>query len=291
MSRLTDEQGAALIFDLGAHAGEDTSYYLSRGFYVVGVDADRNLVDGLSQEFAADIESGRLQLVHAAVVGHGDGEIDFYVSQYKIWNSLLAKISTREQYTAERVRVPTTDLPSLIARHGVPHYCKIDLEGGDLAAVESLQRAEGIPQFVSAESECIGQDERVDEGNALAVLGALCTVGYVGFKLVEQRSLVVLEPDRSFFPRADRYVSSADRRRLPIVDEFLDPFVRNRRRLARRLRYAFPKGASGPFGDDLDGDWLDHETARATLLFHRREYFSTREAVSYGFWCDWHAKL
>jgi len=52
-----------LIFDVGMHNGEDTEFYLSRGFRVVGVEANPDLVRGLEKKFAAEIADGRVTIV------------------------------------------------------------------------------------------------------------------------------------------------------------------------------------------------------------------------------------
>lgn len=56
-----------------------------------------------------------------------------------------------------------------------------------------------------------------------------------------------------------------------------------------RYGYSFPIGATGPFGDDLMGEWMDFESARRTLLRHRRDFFRMRYVRGFEFWCDWHA--
>ena len=59
-----------LVFDLGFHRGEDTDHYLAIGHRVVAVEANPSLAEDGRQRFAAEISSGQLQLIHAAVVGH-----------------------------------------------------------------------------------------------------------------------------------------------------------------------------------------------------------------------------
>src|SRR5438477_7842187 len=91
---------AQLVFDLGMHLGEDAAYYLGRGYDVLGVDADPDLVKAAARAFAAEVAAGRLQLLHAAVVAEAGEDVDFYVSQHAVWNSLEPRISTRAGYTA-----------------------------------------------------------------------------------------------------------------------------------------------------------------------------------------------
>jgi hypothetical protein len=65
----------------------------------------------------------------------------------------------------------------------------------------------------------------------------------------------------------------------------------NRPRLCKLHGHDFPVGATGPFGETLDGDWLDYRVACKALRQHRRNYFRCARELSYGFWCDWHAAL
>lgn len=56
-----------LIFDVGVHNGQDTAYYLKKGFRVVGVEASPEICRVLRQVFANEISDGRCMLVEAAV--------------------------------------------------------------------------------------------------------------------------------------------------------------------------------------------------------------------------------
>ena len=49
-----------LIFDIGCNNGDDTDFYLRKGFKVVALDADKSLCDEVSKRFVAEIKSGQL---------------------------------------------------------------------------------------------------------------------------------------------------------------------------------------------------------------------------------------
>jgi hypothetical protein len=53
-----------LIYDIGMHNGNDTAYYLFRGFRVVGVEANPLLVEQVRERFAAEIASNRLTVLN-----------------------------------------------------------------------------------------------------------------------------------------------------------------------------------------------------------------------------------
>src|SRR5439155_903845 len=49
-----------LVFDVGVNNGEDTAHYLRRGFRVVGVDANPEMVAFCERRFEDDIRTRRL---------------------------------------------------------------------------------------------------------------------------------------------------------------------------------------------------------------------------------------
>ncbi len=46
---------ANLIYDLGSHNGQDSEFYLKKGFIVVAVEANPTLCDGLKLRFSREI--------------------------------------------------------------------------------------------------------------------------------------------------------------------------------------------------------------------------------------------
>ena len=68
-----------LIFDVGAHIGEDSEFYLRKGFNVVAVEANPALCDGLKQRFADEIDDGRFILVDKAIAEQA-GSVAFFVN-------------------------------------------------------------------------------------------------------------------------------------------------------------------------------------------------------------------
>ena len=279
-----------LIFDLGMHEGQDTSYYLSKGYRVIAVDADPRLIERAKIVFADAVRTGRLTPVFCAVAGD-DEVLDFHLSEKSIWSSTNRAVSTRDNLAVQTVQVQARCLQNLFAEYGVPFYCKIDIEGMDAACLRSLRGAADLPPYVSVETECIGDRDELTDGQALETLDELRALGYSRFKLVDQTSLLVLTLSTSLYRERPTLPQRALRRlrRTNAPYGFRDTAEANRARLAAVHQYSFAKSASGPFGPGLDGDWLDADKARATLLRHRREYFRMPGAKRYGFWCDWHA--
>lgn len=271
-----------MIFDVGMHKGEDTAYYLARGYRVVAIDADPAMIQDAKNRFVREVHDKTLVLLNYAMTDKDDDTVMLQRSKYSAWSSLKNQISNRGGYFQDELSVPTRRLSTLIREFGMPQYCKIDIEGYDPICLETLTDLPERPRFISAEVECVGQFETLNDEQALAVLVILNRLGYSKFKLVDQNSLSVLKPGIPFYRERSRGEE------LLKTMNVLQLGTR-RRALKRRFGFDFPEGGSGPFGDDLDGEWLDLETARNCLLFHRKAYFRLPSALSFGFWCDWHA--
>jgi len=275
-----------LIFDVGMHKGEDTLYYLTKGFKVVAIDADPNLIESAKSYFSNYLATNRLVLLNFAISDKDDEELDFHVSKKTDWSSLKKSISDRENLYKETIKVKSKRLSSLMMEFGVPYYCKIDIEGYDEVCLKALSDLNELPKFISVETECLGESDVITDEQALATLNRLCKLGYRKFKLVDQATLIVLRPDDLFYKD---YFSIFERvlRKLKYY-----PFaISNRDRLCKKFKFTFPIGSTGPFGEELDYKWLNYDMAKRTLLFHRNAYRNFKKAKTYGFWCDWHAKL
>ena len=57
-----------LIYDVGHHKGEDTAYYLKKGFHVVTFEADPDLISLSKKKFSKEISDGSLTIVEGAIV-------------------------------------------------------------------------------------------------------------------------------------------------------------------------------------------------------------------------------
>jgi FkbM family methyltransferase len=69
---------SSLIFDLGCHVGQDSDFYLKKGFTVVAVEASPTLCAQLKQRFPVEIAQNRFPLVEKAIAEQAH-EVEFYV--------------------------------------------------------------------------------------------------------------------------------------------------------------------------------------------------------------------
>jgi FkbM family methyltransferase len=218
-----------LIFDVGMHFGEDTDFYLKKGFRVVAFEANPDFVEHCRSRFSDAIAADRLTIVSGAVAPGLEATLPFYVNTVEsTWGTLnpdwVAR-NDRRGAPSRQIEVERVDIGEQFRRHGMPYYLKIDIEGTDTAAAEALRAVEDRPRFISIETD-IFRLSRVKEEIEL-----LRSLGYRKFKPVQQQGM-----------KNSRVVLNA--------------------RDGTPFEYIFEAGASGPFGDDLPGDWLDDRECR-----------------------------
>jgi FkbM family methyltransferase len=263
---------ANLIYDLGMHRGEDTEFYLKKGFRVVAVEADPELCSLAASRFSAEVAAGRLTIVNQAI-GDAPGKVTLYKNKLQpIWNTLSAEWAERNRGQGAdsiAIEVEATTLDRLMRRLGVPYFLKVDIEGMDLTAIQSISALPDKPRYISLESCKVSFQALKHEFDVLTA------IGYRSFKLVAQHHVHAQIPPRP--AREGQYVA-----------------------------HRFAKGASGMFGEEAPGQWLTADEAiqayRPAFLryaltgddpFIRNRYLRAllkRIGFRAG-WYDTHAKL
>ncbi|MGE0407340.1 MAG: FkbM family methyltransferase [Candidatus Korobacteraceae bacterium] len=214
-----------LIFDVGAHAGDDSDFYLAKGFRVVAVEAAPNLCERLQKRFAH--YDARFTLVNAAITNNR-GPVNFLANPgASIWGTLDPDFAARNAklgFPSQEVEVPGVRLQDLLASYGVPYYLKIDIEGADLTCLCALADSTERPQYASIESE------KKDWKGLLREFEIFSDLGYRKFKVVDQRFHKLTKP-----PVPAKEGASVD--------------------------YTFKGHCSGLFGEEIPGGWLTAEEA------------------------------
>ncbi len=174
----TVEKHSDLIFDVGLHVGEDTDFYLRKGFRVIAFEANPELCKRCRQQFAKEIDSGQLTLIEGAIQPNpasGDGKVRFYINEKNsIWGTVLEDWSDRNSRlgtTSTVMEVPAVDFSQVIRKYGIPHYMKIDIEGCDMVCIDALKEFQLRPDFISIESDKTAFAKIKDEIDALVALG------------------------------------------------------------------------------------------------------------------------
>ncbi len=164
-----------LIFDIGANNGDDSAFYLAKGFRVVALEADPVLANLLVQRFADQIASGDL-IVENVGVADAEGTLDFFVNSHKEWSSFVKDGKATKQNTYETITIKTIPMAQLLERHGTPYYLKIDIEGFEKQAIGTLRSDMDLPAYLSFE---INYDWR-------EITDTLAALGYSSFTVVRQ---------------------------------------------------------------------------------------------------------
>ena len=160
-----------LCFDIGAHVGNRLMTWLWLGADVVGVEPQPACFDVLARLYGSH---GRVQLLQAAV-GDTAGQATLHINEKNptittlsaTWRDTLQQTPgfANERWTTA-VDVPVVTLDDLIARHGRPKFCKIDVEGFETAVLHGLSQPlpiisfEFIPATMPLAYECL---DRLDQ--------------------------------------------------------------------------------------------------------------------------------
>jgi FkbM family methyltransferase len=231
-----------LVYDVGMHRGEDTAFYLKKGCRVIGFEADPVLAAECRGRFAAAIADGRLVIVEGAICARSAAaaKVAFYRNPTtSVWGTVEPKWADRNARLgspSERIEVPAVEFGDCLARFGVPHYLKIDIEGADLLCVEALSGATKCPDYLSIESN------KTDFNALVREFDLLCGLGYTRFAVVQQARI----------------------HRQPFDGRTL---------AGEPLHHDFERGASGPFGKDLRVAYVSREEA---IDRHRRIFAQYR---------------
>jgi FkbM family methyltransferase len=216
-----------LIFDVGMHLGEDAEFYLTKGFRVVGIEADPAHCAAVAARLHDHVANGRLIIVNAAIAEKA-GRTSFYRNLEKsfwgtaepVWVERNAGFGTH----VEHIEVDAVPMEDVLAAHGVPYYMKIDIEGRDMLCLEALRAVRDRPKYLSIEAS------KTDLAEVRAEFDLMSELGYRDFKVVAQHT----------------------------VSRQVPP---NPSREGRYAEWRFAHGSSGLFGEEAPGDWLDADRA------------------------------
>lgn len=237
-----------LVYDVGFHNGDDTAFYLHRGFQVVAVEANPLLAAAGQQRFSDAIDRGQLNLLNVGIAAQ-TGAADFWVHEgHSEWSSFIKDFGCRGGGPCYAVSVQCLPLRDIFEQYGVPFYLKIDIEGHDEFCVADLD-PENAPNYVSVE---FGPIENIDR---------LAAAGYDSFKIVNQKNHNDPATQSYDFDRFHKRIGRG-----------IQKLLRGRRKMGRQPNgsWRFPAGSSGPFGEETIGllknnAWLSKEEARSIM--------------------------
>ncbi len=138
-----------LCFDIGANVGVRVDMFRRLGARVVAAEPHEACLQALREKFGHD---PRVELVPMGV-GAESGEHEFFVSS-DIQTSSMSKDwieSVSERLPSYSWQLPKmveiTTLDRLIEIHGLPKFCKIDVEGFEFEVLKGLSRPIPILSF------------------------------------------------------------------------------------------------------------------------------------------------
>jgi FkbM family methyltransferase len=230
-----------LIFDVGLHKGEDTAFYLKKGFKVVSFEANRALVEECTARFSKEIASGQLTIIEGAIAPAEFGDtVTFYTSAtQRNWGTILEQWEARNArygIVSEKIVVPRIDILQVFEKIGVPYFLKIDIEGVDKHVLECVAKLPSRPQYISIESD------KVSFGNLKSEFDILESMGYKKFRVIQQEDI------------PGTRITSTDLS-------------------GEKFEFEFEEDASGPFGDDIKQPWINRDQAIAK---YRKIFFGYR---------------
>jgi FkbM family methyltransferase len=157
-----------LVFDIGAHVGNHSRALAGLGVRVVAIEPQPGFARWLRWLFRGD---PRVAVLETAI-GARAGKAGLYPSPRTPTVATLSSdwiTSVRSARSFSRVRwqapleVPVTTLDALIEQHGVPRFCKIDVEGYEAEVLRGLSRPiallsfEYVPAAIEIACEAVGR--------------------------------------------------------------------------------------------------------------------------------------
>jgi len=231
---------ADLVMDVGMNNGDDTAFYLAKGFRVVAVEANPALVESARKRFTAQIDAGRLTL-YGVAINDKDGTVEFFEDvkddgrsslsrEYALQNETVGKGQTR------CIEVPCLRMERILQECGVPYYLKIDIETADRFCLEALKGFILRPRYVSFELNLASFED------TFLALKVLWDLGYHSFKFVNQALHHLIH-----LPNP------------PLEGNYVD--------------FRFKKRMSGPFGDETLGKWMGiDQTVERYFWLRKRDW-------------------
>ncbi len=150
----------ALCFDIGAHLGSRTRAFLDLGARVVAVEPQPRCAAYIEQRWGRD----RRCKVISKGIGAQPGKATLHINSMNptistfapnSWRKAMAAAARQRECWDQRIEVEMTTLDRMIEEFGVPHFCKIDVEGFESQALAGLSHP--LPalsfEFISFEKD------------------------------------------------------------------------------------------------------------------------------------------
>jgi FkbM family methyltransferase len=174
-----------LVFDVGAHVGDRTACFRRLGARVIAVEPQPALLRTLRWLYGRDTDV----VIEPVAVSSLPGRLVLYLNldnptvstaSPELIEAAAAAPAWQAQTWGRSIDVAATTLDDLIARHGNPHFIKIDVEGLEAQALAGLSRPVAALSF---------EFTTIQRGIALACLERCAGLGYARYNAVLGESL------------------------------------------------------------------------------------------------------
>lgn len=134
-----------LCFDLGAHLGNRTNAWLKLGAKVVAVEPQPHCMAYMERRFG---QNPKLALEQIAI-GENPGQLPMHISHFnptvstfadEDWRAIIDKDTPYKVSWEETITVKMLRLDQLIETHGMPDFCKIDVENYEVEVLKGLSQ-------------------------------------------------------------------------------------------------------------------------------------------------------
>jgi FkbM family methyltransferase len=180
-----------LVFDIGAHVGDRVAAFRRLGARVVAVEPQPAMLKVLRLFYGrrSDVT------IEPVAVGRSPGTIELMINADNPTVSTASRPfidAARDargweaQNWTKTISVPVTTLDTLIAKHGVPVFIKIDIEGFEAEALAGLTRPVKALSF---------EFTTIQREVALACIERCTALGYVRFNAALGESQVLVHAD------------------------------------------------------------------------------------------------
>ncbi len=258
----TDNDATRVVFDVGMNNGDDSAYYLSKGYRVVAVEANPILVERACKRFEKQISAGQFRIEGVGICDRA-GKSDFWINDERdVFSSFERARAVRDGMNCHSIEVECITFDTLLEKYGVPYYVKLDVEGVEASCLKCLQSFR-LPQYVSVEAE------------KLEYLQLLWQLGYREFAIVDQAR------HNSTLPvfTNETMISRLAKQCCWCADRFKNRFA----------HVPFPRGCSGPLAEEARFTWSTFEEVAYNWL-HLYFGYRKRGTLNPSSWYDFHAK-
>lgn len=167
-------QRGDLCFEVGAHVGNRLMAWRTLGARVVAMEPQPLFMQTLQRRYGKDAAI----ILEEKAVGAKPGEATLHISTRTptvttLSQDWIARVQQDASFSKvqwdRQVTVPVTTLDALIDTWGEPRFCKIDVEGFELAVLQGLSRPlaalsfEYIPAAIDMALACINRLEELGE--------------------------------------------------------------------------------------------------------------------------------